>query len=89
MLTLTWNSDFDIEGSDGCGYDFVEIHDSFQESTMAANLLGRYCGSVAPQPATVQGPLYIWFHSDDSETGSGWTLNWSTGMRIYSIADVM
>ncbi|OXB82103.1 UNVERIFIED_CONTAM: hypothetical protein H355_008982 [Colinus virginianus] len=67
-LTLVF-ADFQVEGGQGCGFDYVALFDG---STAAAPHLGRYCGGTRP-PRTVSSTshLFILFKSDFNIVGRG------------------
>lgn len=74
-LTLTFNK-FDMEESSKCKYDHVEIRDGDKASS---NLIGRYCGSSLPAKVYAQGTsLYIKLASDESDTGKGFQVSWTS-----------
>lgn len=71
-------SDFDVEGSWNCRYDFLEIRDGDNENS---TLLGRYCGdsSLAPDLVTSSfNYLYLTFVTDGSVQNRGFILNYTT-----------
>uniref|UniRef100_A0A8C3BIF2 CUB domain containing protein 2 n=1 Tax=Cairina moschata TaxID=8855 RepID=A0A8C3BIF2_CAIMO len=61
--------DFQMEGGQGCGFDYVALFDG---PTAAATRLGRYCGSARP-PRTVSSTqhLLVLFKSDFNIVGRG------------------
>lgn len=64
--------EFDIEPETNCEYDWLKIYDG---SNTNAALLGTWCGSNSPGLVTAtntSGSLTFSFHSDGSETGTGW-----------------
>ena len=80
MVELDFDPSFDIEpkyGASECRYDFVEIRQRYGSSD--EEVLGRFCGLVAPQFAPLEGPVYIEFLSDDRITGYGWTVEFEVG----------
>lgn len=57
-----------------CRYDFLEVYDGDSER---ANLLGKYCGKIAPSPITSSGNLLlIKFTSDYETTGAGFSIRY-------------
>ncbi|BFZ22541.1 hypothetical protein BsWGS_25580 [Bradybaena similaris] len=57
-------SDFSVEQTDACDYDFVKVHDGNSES---APVLGLFCGNTLPPNVTTSGnTMFIIFKSDDS-----------------------
>lgn len=67
---------FDLEQSENCDADYVEIRDGTDK---AAPLIGKYCGRTMPEPikASAQS-LYIMFHSDELGTLKGFKAEWSS-----------
>ncbi|XP_040577951.1 cubilin [Lepeophtheirus salmonis] len=63
----------DIEESDGCNKDYLELH----ENGPHGRLLGHHCGSNVLQNFTVSNKLWIKFNSDSSETGNGFIAQFS------------
>ena len=65
-------SQFDLEASSGCTYDYLKIYDG--PNTLAP-LLGTWCGTDMPGTLTstnTNGALTFKFHSDYSEVFAGW-----------------
>ena len=63
---------FDVEYHASCDYDWLKIYDG---SSVSATLLGTWCGSDSPgiiEATNEEGALTFEFHSDYSQTGSGW-----------------
>lgn len=57
-----------------CRYDFLEVYDGDSEK---ANLVGKYCGKIAPSPITSSGNfLLIKFTSDYETTGAGFSIRY-------------
>ena len=51
-------SDFDIEGSYDCSFDYLEIRDGDNENS---TLIGRYCGDPSLIPAPIDSQMnYLW-----------------------------
>ncbi|XP_025105413.1 deleted in malignant brain tumors 1 protein-like isoform X2 [Pomacea canaliculata] len=62
----------DTENTNGCDYDYVEIFDG---STSLSNKLTRLCGHMGRREVYSSGQsLFIRFHSDDSNTGRGFSM---------------
>jgi PKD repeat protein len=64
--------EFDIEQESNCNYDWLKIYDG---PNTIAPLLGTWCGTDSPGEITAsndEGALTFSFHSDGSQTGSGW-----------------
>ena len=60
------NLNFQIEPSEGCEYDYVEVRDGGDESSP---LLKKACGSQRP-PNSIQSTgnqMFVKFHADDIE----------------------
>lgn len=74
VIMLTWAS-FDLEFSNGCKYDYVEL---FDNSTNHGGLMGTYCGGNIPPSAFTNGnKMTIHFLSDsDSNDNIGFTANY-------------
>jgi hypothetical protein len=58
---------FDIEESDNCNRDYVEIHRDSAEGP----ILGHYCGNTIPTNLTAADKLWIKFNSDSANTAGG------------------
>ncbi|GBO03549.1 Cubilin, partial [Araneus ventricosus] len=58
---------FNLEDSDYCNKDYVEIH----EESESGKFIGRYCGSRLPSNLTDAPKLWIKFRSDDIDTQRG------------------
>ena len=58
---------FDLEESDNCNRDYVEVHRESAEGT----LLGHFCGNSVPTNLTVADKLWIKFNSDATNTAGG------------------
>lgn len=59
-----------------CNADFLQIHDG---RTSADQLLGRFCGSELPLGGKIMSSreyLYLYFRSDASHAGDGFSLSW-------------
>lgn len=65
-------SAFDVEPSAGCNYDYLRIYNG---NSILSPLIGTYCGTDSPGTVISTAPdgsLTFKFHSDYSETYSGW-----------------
>ena len=58
---------FDLEESDHCNRDYVEIHGDSPEGP----LLGHFCGNSVPANITVGNSLWIKFRSDGQGAAGG------------------
>ncbi|XP_069815839.1 cubilin [Dendropsophus ebraccatus] len=71
-LTIGFQS-LDLQDSVNCSSDFVEI----REYNASGNLLGRFCGNVAPDEVTTSDSFaYVKFFSDGSVNGKGFRLHY-------------
>ncbi|CAM9555264.1 unnamed protein product [Lampetra fluviatilis] len=78
-IILNFNPHFEVERTNDCRYDFVEIRDGADDS---APLLGKFCGNIAPPSQTSSGAtLFIRFKSDYATQGAGFSLRY----EIYKI----
>lgn len=66
---------FDLEDSDFCNTDYVEIH----ENDPSGPLIGKYCGNRIPSNVTTAHKLWIKFRSDDFGTSAGFLAYYSIG----------
>nr|XP_032831478.1 neuropilin-2-like isoform X2 [Petromyzon marinus] len=72
-IILNFNPHFDLEKHD-CRFDYIEVRDG---AGPQAEVLGRYCGNVAPPPITSSGPaLRLSFVSDYTNQGAGFSLHY-------------
>ncbi|XP_042675713.1 CUB domain-containing protein 2 isoform X2 [Centrocercus urophasianus] len=82
-LTLIF-ADFQVEGGQGCGFDYVALFDG---PTAAAPHLGRYCGSTRP-PRIISSTqhLFILFKSDFNIVGRGFKARFYSGecQEVYT-----
>uniref|UniRef100_A0A8B9VMP0 CUB domain-containing protein n=1 Tax=Anas zonorhyncha TaxID=75864 RepID=A0A8B9VMP0_9AVES len=76
-VTLVF-ADFQMEGGQGCGFDYVALFDG---PTASAPRLGRYCGSARP-PRTVSSTqhLLVLFKSDFNIVGRGFKAHFYSGV---------
>jgi len=76
VVTVSF-SDFSLESSSTCAYDYVRIYDG--DST-SATMIGEYCGSDSPGIVSSSGSdMFIRFSSDYSVTYPGFTANYLMG----------
>ncbi|XP_046553796.1 cubilin-like [Haliotis rubra] len=68
----------DLEYSDTCSYDYIEFFDGYSDTDTS---LGRYCGSSLPTKHSSGENMYIKFHSDSSNTGTGFKLSYEAKDR--------
>lgn len=55
-------------------YDYVEVRDGVDES---GQLIGKYCGKIAPSPVVSSGnELFIKFVSDYETHGAGFSIRY-------------
>ncbi|XP_028390641.1 cubilin-like [Dendronephthya gigantea] len=74
MVSLTFRS-FSLESDSRCRYDYLDVYDG---DSSYASKLGRYCGNQLPRSLTSSGVhLFIAFHSDGSQQGKGFVLDFS------------
>lgn len=75
-IRIQFTGSFNIQSSTNCANDYLEIRDGFGPT---APLVGRFCGSSAPSDITLSGnQAYVIFHTDDSVTGSGFRMQYSS-----------
>ncbi len=65
----------DIEVSDFCNSDFVEIH----ENDASGPLLGHFCGNEIPTNISAAEKLWILFRSDADGQAPGFMADYSLG----------
>jgi len=66
---------FNVEYQSSCIYDWLKIYDG---ADVAAPLIGTYCGTDSPGTVVAtneEGALTFSFHSDWSQTMTGWAAN--------------
>lgn len=57
-----------------CRYDYVEVRDGIDES---GQLVGKFCGKIAPSPVVSSGnQLFIKFVSDYETHGAGFSIRY-------------
>ncbi len=66
-------SAFDLEDSEGCNRDYVEVHRGAADGP----LVGHFCGGEVPGNLTVGEALWVKFNSDDSGTGAGFVAEYA------------
>ncbi|XP_046472716.1 uncharacterized protein Neto [Neodiprion pinetum] len=75
LLKLDFRDRFDIEPSDGCRFDFLEVRDG--QHGFAKEIFHR-CGKEFP-PVVISQSRYLWlrFHSDENIEYGGFKAVWS------------
>ena len=80
-ITVPWNKKvnlkfikFDLEQSDNCGYDFVEV-----KYLTYYYVIRKFCGSQIPSSITSSSSLRVRFNSDSGVTKSGFLAFYQTG----------
>lgn len=64
MVKIRFDGKFQIEPSNNCAYDYIEIRDGPHGYSP---LIGRYCGTIPPMDITSTGrELWLRFNSDES-----------------------
>uniref|UniRef100_A0A8C9R8B7 Neuropilin n=1 Tax=Scleropages formosus TaxID=113540 RepID=A0A8C9R8B7_SCLFO len=72
-ILINFNPHFDLEDR-GCKYDYVEVWDGMNEN---GQLVGKYCGKIAPSPIISSGSqLFIKFASDYETHGAGFSIRY-------------
>lgn len=84
FVNIFYTSVFNIEASDSCSNDYVEV----RHINAMGSLLGRWCGSSTPATLTVANFLWIKFHSDSDITGVGFRGEWNSGKYDKLISTV-
>ncbi|XP_032591059.1 cubilin homolog isoform X2 [Drosophila grimshawi] len=78
VLNVTFGM-FDLQPSDDCTKDYVQIHDG---NTLTAPLIGRFCGHELPfgngTLVSTQEQLFFWFRSDNATQARGFNLTWNS-----------
>ncbi|XP_067664498.1 cubilin-like [Haliotis asinina] len=67
-----------LESSSSCSYDYIEFFDGYSDLDTS---LGRYCGSDLPSKHSSGENMYIKFHSDNSNTDTGFKLSYEAKVR--------
>ncbi|XP_075163375.1 cubilin homolog [Haematobia irritans] len=81
ILNVTFTT-FDVEEDAECNHDWLQIHDGI---SLAAQLIGRFCGKSLPLGGTVlssQNQLFFWFRSDNSTNRAGFHMTWHSQAEI-------
>ncbi|KAF2368216.1 EGF-like domain, partial [Trinorchestia longiramus] len=77
IINVTF-TEFHLEPDRRCRYDWLQIHDGPRST---APLIGRFCGTSVPginnTLFSTHNRLYLWFRSDHSRAGTGFTFNWT------------
>nr|P28824.1 RecName: Full=Neuropilin-1; AltName: Full=A5 antigen; AltName: Full=A5 protein; Flags: Precursor [Xenopus laevis] len=72
-IMINFNPHFDLEDRE-CKYDYVEVIDGDNAN---GQLLGKYCGKIAPSPLVSTGPsIFIRFVSDYETPGAGFSIRY-------------
>ena len=72
--------DFDVEGSQNCNFDYVQIRDG---PDVNSTIIGRYCGDPSHMPSPILSTLnYLWisFVTDGSVQNRGFKVV----LKIYN-----
>ncbi|KAH8352319.1 hypothetical protein KR084_003439, partial [Drosophila pseudotakahashii] len=79
-IILTIES-MDIEDSEGCNRDYLEV----RESSDKGNLIGAYCGHGQQVPMIIHSHSSIWmkFRSDDDNVGDGFVASYKYAHDNY------
>ena len=73
---------FDLEDSDNCNRDYVEIHRDSAEGP----ILGHFCGNSIPANVTTAEKLWIKFNSDSANTAGGFIAHYNLRELIPTVA---
>lgn len=73
-ISLTLES-FDMEESDGCNNDYLEI----REDSERGPLIGVYCGKQVPPAVHSKGNIWMKFKSNDDVVGEGFMASYNYG----------
>uniref|UniRef100_A0A096M327 Neuropilin n=1 Tax=Poecilia formosa TaxID=48698 RepID=A0A096M327_POEFO len=72
-ILINFNPHFDLEDRE-CKYDYVEVRDGVDEN---GQLVGKYCGKIAPSAVVSSGnQLFIKFVSDYETHGAGFSIRY-------------
>ncbi|XP_078450356.1 neuropilin-2-like isoform X1 [Lampetra planeri] len=83
-LSVIFNPHFDLEGHN-CRFDYVELRDGDGPS---ADIIGRYCGMVAPGLLVSSGSaLFVRFESDYAHQGAGFSLHYEIHKSVSGSDD--
>ncbi|CAN7938348.1 unnamed protein product, partial [Ixodes hexagonus] len=77
MMSLTFSA-WDLEESEFCNKDYVEI----REKSAAGTLFGRFCGSSLPGNLSMANGFWIKFHSDDDGVAGGFRAQFETAHKV-------
>uniref|UniRef100_A0A8C0FEB1 Cubilin n=1 Tax=Bubo bubo TaxID=30461 RepID=A0A8C0FEB1_BUBBB len=67
---------FQLEASNECNTDFLQIHDG---PSASMHMLGKYCGPSPPAELfSSHNSLYFWFYSNHTITTGGFTVRWES-----------
>ncbi|XP_065114614.1 cubilin [Paramisgurnus dabryanus] len=67
---------FDLESHPSCTYDYLEVRNG---STATSPLLGKYCGSMLPNPVFPgTNQLFLHFKSDFAMSRNGFEITWTS-----------
>ncbi|KAH8405045.1 hypothetical protein KR222_005560 [Zaprionus bogoriensis] len=82
VLNVTFGM-FDLEPSNDCSADFLQLHDG---SSLTARFIGRFCGQELPlgngSVVSTQEQLFLWFRSDNSTQARGFNLTWRSQASV-------
>lgn len=74
-ISLFFHS-FDIEDSSECRHDFLEVRNGSESSSP---LLGKYCGTLLPDPIFSQNnELFLHFETDSTTSSHGYEIIWTS-----------
>ncbi|XP_053384014.1 deleted in malignant brain tumors 1 protein-like isoform X2 [Mercenaria mercenaria] len=75
VILLRFDPDnFDIEFASNCVYDRVAVYAGYNSNSL---LLGKYCGTTAPQPISSLGQMHIQFWTDGSVVRTGYIAHYT------------
>lgn len=67
----------DLEESEICSFDYIEIRESTSTNVREKNLIARYCGKTLPPTWTsTTNEVMVKFHSDPHGTGKGFRIHY-------------
>ncbi|CAB3400845.1 unnamed protein product [Caenorhabditis bovis] len=73
-------SSFQLEGEDGCLYDYIEIYDGPEMTP--DSLFGRFCGDAIPETFTSSGSeMLLIMHTDNAEEEKGFVGEYREAQR--------
>lgn len=82
IKTICYFRVFDLEDSEDCGSDYVEI----RELSNLTNLLGRFCGNRPPTNLTIAKSMYVKFKSDEDNEGTGFMAQFTTCKSLVHLS---